>query len=206
MPQIRNQLYKTNDPYANFPIQDYPLDLQGWDSENSIFSEVIREYKPKLIIEVGTWKGVSAIHMAGICKEYTNDFEIVCIDTFYGSYEMWVGIVQFLTLRQGKPDIYEKFIANVIHKGYTDNITPFPIDTHNGFLALKYLGVQADMIYIDAGHDYFSVITDLQDSQQILKPGGIILGDDYSYNDVHRAAHDVLGNVVDKGSKFLWKK
>ena len=38
-----------------------PEDSHGWNGNNSIFESLIEECKPSIIIEVGTWKGQSAI-------------------------------------------------------------------------------------------------------------------------------------------------
>jgi hypothetical protein len=40
------------------------LDLQGWASTHPIFEKTIETLRPELIVEVGTWKGASAVHMA----------------------------------------------------------------------------------------------------------------------------------------------
>jgi hypothetical protein len=38
---------------------------------------------------------------------------------------------------------------------------------------------RVDWVYIDGLHDYESVKADLYGARQILKPGGVIYGDDY---------------------------
>ena len=210
MEKVREKLFRNHDPYAgsNDIANKFKLDIQGWDFEHHSFQKFIREYQPKLIVEVGTWKGASAIHMAKKCKELYDDFEIVCIDTFLGSRDMWDRSVYDFDFFMGRPLIYEQFIANVVHSGYTNNITPFPIDSQNGFLTLKKLNITPDLIYIDAGHDYRSVKYDLENYSTILKQGGILIGDDYGYKDVEKAAHEVFGqvNIISQGSKFVWKK
>ena len=72
MEKLRNKIHGSRDPYAGMTA-----DIQGWASTSPVFADCIRELNPKLIIEVGTWKGCSAIHMAKICLELYNDFEIV---------------------------------------------------------------------------------------------------------------------------------
>ena len=207
MEKVRSKLHATY-PYIDRPLLDLSLDLQGWNSDHSVFAEYIRDYKPKLIVEVGTWKGASAIHMAGLCREYTNDFEIVCLDTFQGAYEMWVGIVQGMNKYQGRPTVYEQFISNVMLTNNTDCVTPFPIDTYNGFRTLQYLGIQADMIYIDAGHSYSLVKDDIINFSSILKTGGVLIGDDYRFSEVRQAAKEVIPEeqLIDRGDKFVWIK
>jgi predicted O-methyltransferase YrrM len=66
-------------------------DTQGWSSTGESFNEAIKKLKPKTIIEVGTWKGASAINMAKLTlAEGVRDveLEVICVDTFLGSYEL----------------------------------------------------------------------------------------------------------------------
>jgi hypothetical protein len=51
------------DPYAGFPYKDYPLDLQG-GPEDSTLAGLIAEMRPGLVIEVGCWKGATAVALA----------------------------------------------------------------------------------------------------------------------------------------------
>lgn len=211
MEKIRTKLYGNHDPYAK--LKKTPLDMQGWETSDSpVFENIIKELKPKLIIEVGSWKGRSAIRMAQLALRHNPDIEIVCIDTWLGSYEHWVGIDENLErdrFQNGRPDIYQKFLSNVVHNKMQDYITPFPIDSINGAMTLEKLGVQADLIYVDAGHEYLSVKTDLYLVSKIVRPGGCILGDDFFHGPVASAAYETFGDdkvIKLSEDKFLWIK
>jgi hypothetical protein len=60
-------------------------------------------------------------------------------------------------------------------------------------------GVVPEVIHIDAGHDYKAVHSDLEMWWPLLKPGGILVGDDYKpeseggFVDVRRAFDDFFG-------------
>lgn len=208
MEKIRTLIHGTHDPYAGFETTDY--DIQGWASYSPCFEDTIKEIQPKIIVEVGTWKGASAIHMAKTCKKYYDDFEIICIDTFLASYEHWVNIDGNLpktNLKNGRPTIYETFLTNVITEELTEHITPFPIDSINGGLTLSHFGVQADLVYIDAGHEYESVFMDLMLYKNVVRSGGHLIGDDWFHPPIKQAVADSLGEVVTKShDKFLWVK
>lgn len=209
MEKVRTMLYGDHDPYAK--LKKMPLDMQGWlTSDSPVFAKLIEEAKPKLIVEVGTWKGRSAVHMAKECLKYTDDFEIVCIDTWLGSVEHWTGVDTNLTLenfKNGRPNIYEQFLSNVVHNDLEKYITPFPIDSVNGALTLQRLGIEADIIYIDAGHEYLSVKCDLYEYSKVVRAGGCILGDDFFHGPVASAAYDTFGDdkvISLTKDKFLW--
>jgi len=189
----------------------YPFDNQGWASNDPIFGKYINSIKPKIIVEVGTWFGASARHMVDMCRlSGLTDFEIVCIDTFLGAVEAWSepegGTLFNMKFEYGRPINYEQFISNTIHVGMCDYITPFPIDSTNGARILKHHGVKADIVYIDAGHDYDSVYNDIKNYKDILNSGGVMIGDDFRHHPVRRAAFDALHmtTVIDCGDKFVW--
>lgn len=204
--KIRKLIYGDHDPYLNAPVKE--LNLAGWASDSPVFNEVLTELKPKLIIEVGSWLGRSAVNMADILlKMGITDFEIVCVDTWLGSVEHWQGDAQLKgNLRNGRPTIYETFMSNIVHQGLTDYITPFPTDSINAAEFFKRNNVEADLVYIDAGHEYLSVKMDLYAYSTIVRPGGYMLGDDWFHAPIKEAVKDTFGdNVIEKsGDKFLW--
>ena len=208
--QVRNKIHGTNDPYANLDLLEE--DLQGWASEAPVFAEVIEKIKPKTIIEVGSWKGRSAVHMARLASFNgdVKDLEVVCVDTWLGSVEHWTDNIDFKNfMRNGRSRLYEQFLSNVIHNGLQNVITPFPIDSINAYEVCSKLGIVADLIYIDAGHDYTSVRIDLSNWAHILRPGGYLIGDDWFHPPIKEAAYDVFGEdkIIPYGEdKFVWIK
>ncbi|MEO8558392.1 MAG: class I SAM-dependent methyltransferase [Rhodospirillales bacterium] len=157
------------------------LDLQGWGSNHPVFERMIDQLKPRLIVEVGSWKGASAIHMAQLMKQKGLSGEIVCIDTFLGSPEHWTN-PEFrpgLRLKHGQPRLYDQFISNIVHSGMQDIITPFAISSTAAAVVLARANVRPELIYIDASHEYEDVKRDLELYWQLLAPGGVMLGDDF---------------------------
>lgn len=190
-------IYQLDDVYAGFDHTRYPLDLQGWRSQHPIFAELIARYRPRSIIEVGTWKGGSAIHMAGLTKEHCPGARIVCVDT-------WLGAQNFLFpdshpdvdlhRLHGWPMVYYQFLANVCHTGHQDVIVPFPTTS---LIAARFLaagGHGFDMIYIDGSHDTQDVFHDLEHYLPLLRDGGVMFGDDYDMPSV-RTAVDMFINI-----------
>jgi SAM-dependent methyltransferase len=206
MEKVRNLLYRDYDPYS-FTGDLLPLDAQGFNSESAVFLKLL-EIEPKLIIEVGTWKGASAIHMANILKENYTNFEIVCVDTWLGSVEHWTNEDYHRNMSNGRPNLYDQFRSNIVHLGLTDYITPFPIDSINACEWFRAKQLSADAIYIDAGHDYNSVRMDLMNWAYVLRPGGYMFGDDWFHQPIKDAVADTFGDKVIELSndKYLWIK
>lgn len=155
-------------------------DLQGWNGESPMFSDMVQETKPSVILEVGTWKGQSTVSLANACKKLDLFTTIYCIDTWLGSLEFrqnesYLGKTWDRMLVHGYPSVYYQFLSNMIHRGIVDMIEPVPAISREGCRFVP----DAELIYLDAGHDYRSVKEDLWSYWPKLKDGGIIFGDDY---------------------------
>ncbi len=207
MGQVRDILFGSHDPYANLEL--LPPNDHGWSSEDLTYKEFIDIVNPKLIVEVGTWMGGSARALTRTMLEKgVDDFEVVCIDTFLGSFEHWDKTAYLMSLKNGRPNTYEQFMSNTVHAGYQKWITPFPVDAQNGFLTFQTMNIVPDLVYIDAGHDYHSVWNDLVNWASILRPGGAIIGDDWQHPPIKQAVADVfdMEKVHERGAKFAWIK
>ncbi len=187
---VRHALYGDEDIYAGFPLDDHPLDLHTWGGDNPIFGRLIAALRPERIVEVGTWKGASAITMARACRQHGVPCEeIVCIDSWLGSAGMLIrgsgeqthpsALAVHLRRRHGYPRLYDDFLANVIHTGCQDLITPLAASTDVAAAVLATIGLPVDLIYLDANHSHASVTADLAAYWPLLNPGGVLLAHDY---------------------------
>jgi hypothetical protein len=180
------------DPYAGFDVSAFPLDLQGWGSESAAFQTLLEEVRPELIIEVGTWKGASAIQMARTARQMGLSSEVLCIDTWLGALEFWESETdparyQSLQLKNGYPSVYYQFLANVIRCDLAAAITPFPQTSSIAAIWLRLHGVSSRLIYIDASHEEEDVYEDLISYWDLVAADGILFGDDYSWDGVKMA-------------------
>lgn len=185
--------------YDNF--NPLPLDLSGWNGNKPIFRELIEKLKPSTIIEVGTWKGQSAITMGRAVKEFNLNTTIHCVDTWLGAIEFWTtgrntGERSLRTVN-GYPQVYYQFLSNVIHNNLQNVILPFPNTSENGYRYFKHFNITAQMIYIDASHEEDDVYKDLNNYYELLENNGILFGDDYQ--------RDWLG-VINSVNRFSQEK
>jgi hypothetical protein len=183
---IRDKLFRGNSVYNGFNYQPDLVDLQTWGGDHPVLPHCISKVRPNLIIEVGSWKGRSAIHMAQALKANGIQGEVLCVDTWLGSPEHWLatGEIQFwydsLKIENGYPSLYKTFVNNVISQGLQEYITPLPMPSETAYFVLKQLGVKAEMIYIDAGHEYESVYRDIKQYWELMTPGGVMVLDDFN--------------------------
>jgi predicted O-methyltransferase YrrM len=195
------RLIHKESPYAGVPNGPGSTDLQGWSSSDSpVFAEVFRQLRPRTVIEVGTWKGRSAVHMAELARSLDLDAFIVCVDTWLGGLdhllaEEWRDA---LRMANGKPSIYSVFLANIVHAGLTECVMPFAQTSATAAAFLLRCGVQVDLVHIDASHEEADVLADCRAWWKLLRPGGVMIGDDYDpalWPGVVTAAHVVAREV-----------
>lgn len=177
---VLDTLFQGREPFAGFPHQTIPRDLQGWHSQHPYLTRAITETRPRIVVEVGVWKGASVVTMARALQKLNLDGVVIAIDTWLGSAEHYQEkFAPDLDCEFGYPRLYRKFMANICHEGLTDQVVPLPLDSINAFQLLKARGLRPDVLHIDAGHDYQSVMADLKAWWPELAPGGVLVGDDY---------------------------
>lgn len=170
------------DPYAGFPFHEYPLDLQGGQA-GELLPRLIGERRPRVVVEVGSWKGATAIRIAGLLRELGHDAAVVCVDTWLGSLEHWDGSVRGWDIRpylkHGYPSLYYQFLANVLHSRCDDLIVPVPNASSIAARWLRRQQVAADLVFIDGSHEEDDVYRDLCGYWPLLRAGGVLCGDDW---------------------------
>ncbi len=201
-------------PYAGFDPSPWPDDIQGWRSEHPVLLNAIDRLRPARVLEIGSWKGRSALYMARHLRDLGLACEIVCVDTWLGSAEHWLrrqrGWYESLRIAHGVPRLYYTFLANVVRAGLQDWITPFPTTSQTATKVLAELGVRFDLCYVDAAHEYDPVSQDLAACWELLDDPGILIGDDYDWAEVRRAVDDFAArrglSVSDDREKFVVMK
>lgn len=178
---IIDRLYAGADPFLNFPDSLYQVDTQGWNSQHPYLSRAIDVARPKIIVEIGVWKGGSTLFMAEHLRRLELDAVVIAVDTWLGSWDHWINPTwrAQLSFLNGYPNFFYKFRNNVKSLKLENYVVPFPLDSLNASETLKFLQIQPDIVHIDAGHDYRAVKADIESWWPLLKPGGFLIGDDY---------------------------
>lgn len=150
-------------------------------------------------IEVGTWKGKS---FAATALGASSNTTIIAVDTFLGTpSEMTTYHAE--AMESGDP-IFVEFQKNLaklaalrptLKLGYIrQNSLPVANATvHNSL----------DRVFLDAAHDYNSVLIDILMWHRTVKPSGKLIGHDYDLPDVRRAVKD-CGMKIERGPIDLW--
>jgi Methyltransferase domain len=209
---LMQQLYGAN-IWNGFEPAFAEAEIQGWNGNHPSLRRLAAMHSPtRIVIDIGVWKGQSTVTMARSMKEGGIDGAVIAIDTFLGSPEHWsFGQVAFAR-RFGQPDLYQRFLSNVVGAGVQDYVVPMPQTSATAAQILARLGIRAAVIHVDAAHDYREVMNDLTDYWEILEDGGYLIGDDYhrSWPGVVRAAGEFSARVGRplsvEGIKFVIQK
>ncbi|RDX75654.1 hypothetical protein CR513_44440, partial [Mucuna pruriens] len=170
-----HRLFNGTSPFEDFPPAHTAGKLRrttrvkGWGSNGAVFENLIRRVRPRTIVEVGTFLGASALHMAELTRKLGLQTQILCVDDFRG----WPGF------RDRFNDIAMQNGDNAVTFNHTETVLPVPFSSGSTLIFFCEWGVFADLIEIDAGHDFLSAWADINRAFRILRPGGVIFGHDY---------------------------
>ena len=166
--------------YSELDLSGLEIDLQGWGATRHVFDRLLAQVQPRVVIEVGVWKGATTLRMHQIARELGLATQFVAIDTWLGSSEHWLNAKDRarLGLRGGHPDLYRQFVFNMLEHDAAD-VFPLPMSSGVAARVLAELGVRGDLIYIDASHEETEVRADISNYWLLLTPRGVMFGDDY---------------------------
>jgi glycosyltransferase involved in cell wall biosynthesis len=164
-------------------------DIKGWMTFPELTFLYETAKKQKIIIEVGSWKGRSTHALLSGCK----DGMVYAVDTWKGSED----IRDDTSWMAEREDVFKVFQFNT--RGF-DNLKI--VRKKSVEAAKDFENGMADMIFIDAGHDYKSVKEDIEAWLPKLKKGGLFCGHDYivSWMSVIEAVDEKFGkpdNIAD---------
>lgn len=200
-------------------------DDHGWNSDHEIFDQLVVNVMPSTIIEVGTWKGRSAAHLAAASAGRTELDEvsghmvpaktkIYCVDTWLGGVDHILSEKPVDDIKRdaaGYPGLYHQFLRNFADGPWAEHakrIHPIAAPSLIGAKVLAAHGIMAKLIYVDGSHEYEDVYADLCAYANLLEPGGVLFGDDFRgfpgvFAAVLRFAHET-GRKLDEVDHNFW--
>lgn len=127
----------------------------------------VAQSSPISIVEVGVYKGRMTAMVAEMLSESGVIAEYYCVDTFFGSAE------------HERKDYFPEFRNTLSMIDYIQNVHVMGITEFSTEAAKGFREKSVDIVYLDASHDYDSVMADIESWRGIVRPGGFLCGDDY---------------------------
>ena len=144
--------------------------------------------KPKLFLEVGVFHGVTARNVCELLyKIHGSDFKYIGLDLFEESSENkdevipntkfsnFLKTIYFNYIKKQNP--YTKEAVEDLLKKFKDNVSL--IKGNSNSILKKIDMTQIDYVFLDGGHDYSTVMNDLNCCIEVINKNGTILCDDY---------------------------
>ncbi len=144
-----------------------------------VLDRLVELRQPRTVLELGTGRGLGAFALASAARAYGVDIRIDTVDLTPPAQPIDYAIEVNGAQKQLRASCEE------IWKAHLDPALAARITTHTGFTTailpqLAKAGRQFDLIFIDAGHDLFSVAHDVSYAAAMLAPGGAMLLDDFA--------------------------
>jgi predicted O-methyltransferase YrrM len=172
---------------------------RGYEQSNNWFENhraewdtFMARYKPQTLLEIGSYEGASACYLIDTLARDAA-IELHCVDTWEGSVEHTNGdppmsLVEKRFQRNTALAIQSAAhpVNLVVHKGESGIILP-------ELIAAK-MHERFDLIYIDGSHRAPDVLFDAVVAFKLLKPGGLMIFDDYLWHDPSIESFDPLRN------------
>jgi len=155
-------------------------DIPGWFDFSDVYQEQVDRVNGRQahFVEVGAWLGKSTVFMADAIRKSGKAIRFDCIDNWEGGTE---GKANRVTGREivakRKTDLHRDFLDNVKRCGVSSFVNPIRGDSTK--TAEQYADSSLDFVFIDADHEYESVLRDLRAWYPKVKPGGTLAGHDY---------------------------
>ena len=154
----------------------------------TFLKEVINK-KPKSFLEIGVFHGVTARNVCELLYQiHGNDFKYVGLDLFEKSDENKFEVIPSTNFKNPFKKFYHQYITRqdpYSIEAVSNLLKKFKNQVHliqgNSNQVLKKMDMsKIDFVFLDGGHEYNTVVNDLNSCIDVLKFNGSILCDDYN--------------------------
>jgi len=150
-----------------------------------------------IVVEIGSWKGGSAVDFSKASKKYGKEIRLYCIDTW--DYRK----------RHNSPKLCKIALKENIYKTFKKNMEDYPhtvLIGKNKLFLKQFDDGSVDVIFLDANHSFDAVKEDICNWLPKLKVGGVFCGHDYGRKEygVTEAVHE-FWDKVENPARSMWK-
>ena len=174
------------------------FDGHGWftDQNRRYLADNIDEFT-NVIVELGSWLGLSSRFLLDTAPDAT----LICVDHWRGSDHPDCKAMKTEEVAKRIPTLFEQFLRNMWN--YRERLIPVRAVTIDGMREIAALGIQPDLVYLDADHSYEGTRAEV-DAILELFPHARLVGDDYSNFAGVKKAVDEVAAETGRVLKFDW--
>lgn len=158
--------------------------ITGWMGDAELLWLHDRAAGKRFVVELGAWCGRSSVALSSAQN-------LLCVDTWAGSEE------HAGTIASGF-DPWGEWVENTRRYPGIRHLRCDLAGDISGLVAEVQSRGLADMVFVDAAHDYESACRDIATARKLLRPGGLLCGHDYSdsWPSVVRAVDELVPRPV----------
>jgi predicted O-methyltransferase YrrM len=163
-------------PYCHLE-KVYPYDPFGWFSKpkEKVMKRLINETKAKVVVELGSFLGKSTRFIA---HHLPSNGKVFAVDHWRGNIEHQNP--ERKDVFHKLDTLYEQFLSNIIHARLYNKVIPVK---ETSLDAINKIQTVPDLVFVDASHEYEDVLRDLVAWYPKLRPGGVLIGDDWNWGE-----------------------
>lgn len=175
-----------------------------------VWTQVIPQINPKKILEVGSYEGASACFLIDtLCKH--QEIEITCVDTWMGGIEHQPGGIAHANMNAVERNFDNNLKAASNAATHPVNFTKIkgPSDLTLAHLLSSGKKNYYDLVYIDGSHLAPDVLCDAVLGFRLVKPGGVLIFDDYNWHEGLPQGVDLTRcpkPAIDAFTSLYWNK
>ena len=149
----------------------------------------VKKEKPKIFLEIGVFHGVTARNVCELLYQINkDDFKYIGLDLFEENNENKNEVIPNNTFTNPFKNIYFKYVKKqnpYSLESVKDLLKKFEKNVHlikgNSNKILKKIDMsKIDYVFLDGGHEYNTIKSDLENCAAVIEKGGTVLCDDYS--------------------------
>lgn len=158
------------------------------------------------ILEVGSWAGGSTLTWGLALKEAGIDGRITCVDPWQPYFDTDINRdLHYREMNNAAETglIYRLFLHNIRAAGLADIVKP--VRGKSAEILPTLPEASFSIIFLDGSHQYDQVSADIRSAMRLVRPGGILCGDDLELT-VAEIDRVELARAVESGADFLSHK